>query len=487
MLPPAAQELSKQGSIDSGRRPSGNHLDRILESESFQQTAVLLAGSDFELSSPSLACAEMLARMAAADVGATTYIRSLGLDPACPEARTPADLCRQPRGADALDELRTMPPLLRHLLWRFASLSYTPPPKRGEKRGALRKRPDDDAAQFARALSLLPVLGVLFGAHPLSDVATLSTWQRRFAIMLVLGDGGLSEKVFNQVRAELNLTSTRTARRIIDDASRSLVGRHVLTNALPDELRPSATDVPLFCESVDNANATRDGKERTKLGLGTTYLGQNMSEADAKLLADCKAGLLPKPDATTVEMVPLTAGDKEVLASVGRLQDMQALQYAAQQLREQERARGCPQPGAAARATSTSIAVGDDVTLLDRNRNSLTAKVTAVNSSTGVASVTILHGGGVEEACDKDVSLLTKVQPPGSPGQAQTAAPTPATNRRLPTMPSGPTWKRCRALTWPTTWSIRWSRAGRRSWDRCSRPCSAARATAATSQRGICW
>jgi len=30
-------------------------------------------------------------------------------------------------------------------------------------------------------------------------------------------------------------------------------------------------------------------------------------------------------------------------------------------------------------------------------------------------------------------------------------------------------------------------RAGRRSWDRCSRPCSAARATAATSQRGICW
>ena len=32
--------------------------------------------------------AEMLARMAAADVGATTYIRSLGLDPACPEART---------------------------------------------------------------------------------------------------------------------------------------------------------------------------------------------------------------------------------------------------------------------------------------------------------------------------------------------------------------------------------------------------------------
>ena len=119
-LPPAAQELSKQGSIESGRRPSGNHLDRILESESFQQTALLLAGSDFELSSPSLACAEMLARMAAADVGATTYIRSLGLDPACPEARTPADLCRQPRGADALDELRTMPPLLRHLLWRFA-------------------------------------------------------------------------------------------------------------------------------------------------------------------------------------------------------------------------------------------------------------------------------------------------------------------------------------------------------------------------------
>ena len=109
-----------------------------------------------------------------------------------------------------------------------------------------------------------------------------------------------------------------------------------MTDALPDELRPSATDVPLFCESVDNANATRDGKERTKLGLGTTYLGQNMSEADAKLLADCKAGLLPKPDATTVEMVPLTAGDKEVLASVGRLQDMQALQYAAQQLREQE-------------------------------------------------------------------------------------------------------------------------------------------------------
>ena len=47
-----AQELSKQGSIDSGRRPSGNHLDRILESESFQQTAVLLAGSDSELSSP---------------------------------------------------------------------------------------------------------------------------------------------------------------------------------------------------------------------------------------------------------------------------------------------------------------------------------------------------------------------------------------------------------------------------------------------------
>ena len=123
--------------------------------------------------------------------------------------------------------------------------------------------------------------------------------------------------------------------------------------------------------------------------------------------------------------------DKEVLASVGRLQDMQALQYAAQQLREQERAQGRPQPGAVARAPSTPIAVGDDVTLLDRNRNSLSAKVTAVNSSTGVASITILHGGGVEEACDKDVSLLTRLQPPGSPGQAQTAAPTPATTTDL--------------------------------------------------------
>ena len=209
----ALQGLAQQGDVArGGDRRTGNHLDRILACKDFQADARLLAGDECELSSASLAFAELAARMAAANAGAYAYARSEVLDDVL---GPPPDTYKQPSGEDALAELRRMPPFLRHFLWRFVALVYRPPLKRGERAPTLSKAANDDAARAQRALALLPVMGIVLGAQPQSDLAALSTWHRRFAVMVLLTDGGVSEKLFNMIRSELNLTSARTARRAI--------------------------------------------------------------------------------------------------------------------------------------------------------------------------------------------------------------------------------------------------------------------------------
>ena len=363
--------------------------------------------------------------MAAANAGAYAYARSEVLDDVGP----PPNTHKQPSGADALAELRRMPPFLRHFLWRFVALVYRPPLKRGERAPTLSKAANDDAARAQRALALLPVMGIVLGAQPQSDLAALSTWHRRFAVMLLLTDGGVSEKLFNMIRCELNLTSARTARRSIEEASRALIGRNVLTDGLPEEFKPKPDEVPLICETVDNANVIKDGQGVCKLGLGSTLLGANLSAEEAALLKGLGARLLPKPNAATVEMMALTAADREVLATAARVQDMHALQFAVAQLREEERsARGAAQQRQPQPAAATSIKAGDVVTFPDPCRNDLTARVTAVDSASGIASVVVEHDSGYQEPSEQVLSKLKAVGQTRAPNTPTAAAPpTPPT------------------------------------------------------------
>ena len=150
-----------------------------MASKSFQDDARRLAGSDYELTAAELAFADVAAKMAFANAGASALVRRRGLDAAHDGPLGPAELCRQPTGEAALKELQAQPPFLRHFLWRFVSLSYRPPGTRGERSSGLEPRPDDDAALATRALSLLPVLGVLLGAHQDSDLITQTQEGRR--------------------------------------------------------------------------------------------------------------------------------------------------------------------------------------------------------------------------------------------------------------------------------------------------------------------
>ena len=58
----------------------------------------------------------------------------------------PIDVCRPPRGADALDELAHFPPFLSRFLWAFACSRYNPPSNTARKHpGRLLQRDGDEA------------------------------------------------------------------------------------------------------------------------------------------------------------------------------------------------------------------------------------------------------------------------------------------------------------------------------------------------------
>ena len=143
--PPLAPRatLSTSGAQDLARSGcSGNVLDRTLASASFQADAKLLAAHPSELSSPLLALADVMARSAVANAGTSREVQRQGLDAAHAGTPSPADLCRQPTGDAALEELRSLPPFLRHFIWRFVSLNYRPPSKRSSQAAALYAQPN---------------------------------------------------------------------------------------------------------------------------------------------------------------------------------------------------------------------------------------------------------------------------------------------------------------------------------------------------------
>lgn len=135
-------------------------------------------------------------------------------------------------------------------------------------------RPNTEANLGTRALSLLPILGLHFGTHSYSNLAKLSTWQRRMAVVLLIDKSGMPEKLFGHLQDEgIKLGTPRSARDDIRAASLSLVGREVLTAGLSDTHRPGPEDTPVVGEAVDNADVKADGKMHTKLACSSTYLG----------------------------------------------------------------------------------------------------------------------------------------------------------------------------------------------------------------------
>ena len=189
-----------QAATEAFTREISTSLDHIMASSHFQTSAALFAADPAtEVDSMTLALAHLAARMAATDAGVHLYLEEAGLGGAATMSTTSAaDVCHQPTGVEAVEELRKMPPFLRTFLVAFAELRYTTPTKRHEKRSALQRGDTTDAAIHKRALGLLPVVGMLFGSHgDWSDLAKLSPWRRRFAVVLMMDEGGLSERVFN--------------------------------------------------------------------------------------------------------------------------------------------------------------------------------------------------------------------------------------------------------------------------------------------------
>ena len=172
----------------------------MLESQHFQTITTQLVGHESEMSSATLAFAVIAARMAATDAGVTAYVREAGL--LGQDSATAIDVCRPMTGAGAIQQLRSMPPFLRTFLFELASVTWHAPANRGRAAGMLDYRPNTEANLGTRALSLLPILGLHFGTHSYSNLAKLSTWQRRMAVVLLIDKSGMSEKLFGQLKDE---------------------------------------------------------------------------------------------------------------------------------------------------------------------------------------------------------------------------------------------------------------------------------------------
>jgi hypothetical protein len=377
---------------------SGNSLDQAMGSDRFQLHGGLLCSDPSELSSPALALADLAGRSAAVDAGVHLYLRQKGLEEAAVDPPTALDACSWQNGADAIEELRRMPPVLRTFLWRFASTRYRPVERRQQRSAAVFHQPDDDGALAARALGLLPVFAMLFATHgDYSDLTKLSSWQRRFTVALMMDGGGLAEKTLGTLKGQMRaVTSARSARRDIQGASLALRSRAVLTENLSPQYQPRAEDTPVICESVDNANVKRDNKEQTKLGCGSTFCGWSLSPADVDTIK-AEMPALPQPDRTTVRMQALSPTEEAVLDRQAAAQDVQALTFAAATLAQESRPSAVgatPQPRV--RPSTSALRVGNAVTFADGNGHRHHGQVVAVLGETQV-TVRIEHGDGCSE------------------------------------------------------------------------------------------
>jgi hypothetical protein len=171
-----------------------------------------------QLASAGLAFAHLCGQMAAADAGMHVYFRKAGLLDGGGGASVntaPIDVCRPPRGADALDELAHFPPFLSRFLWAFACSRYNPPSNTAHTHpGRLLQRDGDEAAMEARALALVPVFSALFASGgEYGDLIKLSAWGRRIAVRLLIDGAGVSEKVLTDFKSEIrSISSPKRAR-----------------------------------------------------------------------------------------------------------------------------------------------------------------------------------------------------------------------------------------------------------------------------------
>ena len=124
------------------------------------------------------------------------------------------------------------------------------------------------------------------------------------------------------------LRSPREARREITTAASSLDVRAVLTDNLPPEYKPAGDETPVICETTDNANTVRDHVALTKLGIGATFCGWSLTDADMSLMAR-EYGNLPQVNSESVRMQALTPAEETLLERTASLRDMQALRVAA--------------------------------------------------------------------------------------------------------------------------------------------------------------
>ena len=385
-------------------------LDGILASAHFQTSAALFAADPaVEVDSVTLALAHLAARIAATDAGVHQHLQEAGLAGAATTSAVAAiDVCHRPTGVEAVEELRKTPPFLRTFLLAFAELKYRAPTKRHEKRSALHRGDTSDAAIHKRALGLLPVVGMLFGSHgDWSDLAKLSPWRRRFAMVLMMDEGGLSERVFKSIKAEMaGLRSAREARRDISAASADLTVRAVLTDNLPPEFKPVADETPVICETTDNANTVRDHVALVKLGIGSSFTGWSITKADGDLMEREYANM-PQVGSETVQMQALTAAEEKLIERTALVRDMQALCAAASALQREAGA------GTAASAQSAAVALlpkeGDTVTFADGNGHRHTGKVTAQAGDCLTATYMYQHGSGVDGTQSGKVGAFKRV------------------------------------------------------------------------------
>ena len=234
---------------------AGNLLERNMRSQAYQDREQALQASLGQKGSDMMSLADIAGQLAAADAGVWSYLSKNGLlDSSEPSE---VDVCRAPTGADAIEEMRLMPPFLTRFLWAFSCNLYVPPGKARDTGGRLKARAGDDDALGKRAMGLIPVFAALFaGGGEWSDLTKLSLWGRGVAVRLLLGKGSIEEKTLNLLKKELQcISSPATARRDIEAAALQLRGPEVLTAGLPEEFRPREGEVPAICGTVDKVAA----------------------------------------------------------------------------------------------------------------------------------------------------------------------------------------------------------------------------------------
>ena len=172
------------------------------------------------------------------------------------------------------------------------------------------------------------------GPRSSGGLNNLSTFKRWLSIMLLLDDGGISERCSSKLFKGNVTGSSKAARDDVTAVSDALQYKEVLTAGLAAELQPSLDHVMATINTADNVDFVRDHRAVSCLGIGVTMVGV-LSKGDVAKLEVVKDKLQSLSD-SAVAATSMTKHDKALVEDEANLRTLCALQLAADAMQGRE-------------------------------------------------------------------------------------------------------------------------------------------------------